>query len=254
MSAPSRRFAGDTSLEVSAHAAVPKPTPFEVRQPKSATPFARWKSRAIREVAAALPRSLLVTRGTSPPGRRCVALTFDDGPDEMSRAYLDVLDALAVRATFFLIGENAVQKPDAVLDYVKRGHEVAGHGYTHEPFPSMGAAVLVDELTRAADLLPPSISSRPLVRPPLGRMSASSIVRVAAAGFTTVLWSLDSDDCRTRDPRTVEARVSPQHVSPGEIILMHEMQPWTLDALPRVVHNLREAGFELATVSELLGC
>src|SRR5262249_45209142 len=114
-------------------------------------------------------------------------------------------------------------------------------------------AVLVDELAHTSDLLPPCLSPRPFVRPPQGRVTPRSIARVALAGYTTVLWSLDSDDCRTRDPQEVAARVSPANVAPGEIILLHELQPWTLAALPTIVRNLREGGYEFATVGELLG-
>ena len=220
--------------------------------PPEASAFARWKSRMLRGVVArTVPSKLLVTRGKR-AGKR-VALTFDDGPDEMTADYLDVCDKLAVRATFFLIGANIARSNGAVLEYVRRGHEVAGHGYTHTPFPKLAPAVLVDELTHTSDLLPASAPSRPFVRPPSGRVTPQSIARVAAAGYTTVLWSLDSDDCRTRDPRVVEERVAPSRVKGGEIVLLHELQPWTLRALPRIVDGLRGAGFELCTVGELLG-
>jgi peptidoglycan/xylan/chitin deacetylase (PgdA/CDA1 family) len=202
-------------------------------------------------VAHAVPTQLLVTRGKS-TGKR-VALTFDDGPDEMTPEYLDVCERLSLRATFFLIGANVASSNGAMLEYVRRGHEVAGHGYTHTPFPKLAPAVLVDELTHTSDLLSASASSRPFVRPPTGRVTPGSVLRVAAAGYTTVLWSLDSDDCRTRDPRVVEARVAPSEVRGGEIVLLHELQPWTLEALPRIVGRLRDAGFELCTVGELLG-
>jgi peptidoglycan/xylan/chitin deacetylase (PgdA/CDA1 family) len=215
------------------------------------SPLARLKSRAMKEVLArAVPRSLLVTRG---PGRgKRIALTFDDGPDEMTPRYLDVCDALGLRATFFLIGENVAKHPGAVAEYVRRGHEVAGHGYTHTPFPALAPAVLVDELSHTQDLLPPSTLRRPIVRPPQGRVTPATIMRLAASGYTTVLWSLDSDDCRTRDPRVVASRLAPARVRAGEIVLLHELQQWTLDALPDVVGSLRGAGYTLCTVGELL--
>jgi peptidoglycan/xylan/chitin deacetylase (PgdA/CDA1 family) len=72
------------------------------------------------------------------------------------------------------------------------------------------------------------------------------------AGYTTVLWSVDSDDCRTTDARAVERRLAPERMSPGDVVLLHEQQQWTLDALPAVVHALRGAGWELVTVRELM--
>lgn len=236
-----------------AAAAGPARTPYTAPLSPDASALTKLKTRLWKEAGArAVPPAIAVTRAKNATRSR-VAITFDDGPDEMTPQYLDVCDAIGLRATFFVIGENAANRPELVLEYVRRGHEIAGHGYTHTVFTKLAPAVLVDELARTADLLPASPTPRPLVRPPRGAISAASLVRTALAGFTTVLWSLDSDDCRTRDPNVVRERVSPRKVSSGEIILMHELQPWTLDALPGIVGGLRDAGFELCTVGELLG-
>lgn len=212
--------------------------------------FAHMKSQLVREFAArALPSNVLLLRG-SRKGPRRVALTFDDGPDAMTLQYLRMLDRLDLRATFFLLGMNAEKRPDLVRAIVAAGHEVASHGFSHRTFPALGRRGLVDELIHTADLLPPSPTARPLVRPPRGALNAATLVQVAAAGYTTVLWSLDSDDCRTSDPNEVEARLS--RVEPGEIVLMHEGQKWTLEALPGIAARLREQGMEPTTVGELL--
>jgi peptidoglycan/xylan/chitin deacetylase (PgdA/CDA1 family) len=219
----------------------------------SARPADVAKSRALRSAAArALPSRVFVTRGPrrGPPR---VALTFDDGPDEMTPKYLDALDALGVRATFFLVGEYAAERRDTVLEYIRRGHEVAGHGWTHRPLPTLRAAELIDELARTADVLPAPATPRPLVRPPNGRLDAATLLRVAAAGYTTVLWSLDSNDCRTRETREIAKQVSAPRLRAGDIVLMHEAQPWTLEALPAVVAGAQAAGFSFVTVGEMLG-
>jgi peptidoglycan/xylan/chitin deacetylase (PgdA/CDA1 family) len=91
------------------------------------------------------------------------------------------------------------------------------------------------------------------VRPPQGAATLGSLARCARAGFTTVLWSLDSDDCRDESPAALAARLGPERVSPGEIVLLHEGQRWTLEALPAILGGLRDAGYALVTVSELLG-
>lgn len=179
-----------------------------------------------------------------------VALTFDDGPDELTPRYLDVLDRLAVRATFFLIGTACEKRPEMVREIVARGHEVASHGHTHKIFPSLSASDLSAELRRVAELIPPPARRRALLRPPRGAVSPRSLVRCAAAGYTTVLWSLDSDDCRTNSAEEVVAQV--RTARPGEIVLLHEGQEWTLDALPAMVSSLRGTGLELVTVGEMV--
>jgi peptidoglycan/xylan/chitin deacetylase (PgdA/CDA1 family) len=180
-----------------------------------------------------------------------VAFTFDDGPDAMTPRYLEVLGSLGVRATFFFIGENAARAPELVRECVRQGHELGGHGWSHEPFVSMTAAQLAAELASTQRLLPLTRRGRPLVRPPRGALSARALFRIAAAGYTTVLWSVDSDDCRTAESGEVARRLTPEALAPGDVVLLHEMQPWTLEALPGVVHALRRGGWELVTVTEL---
>jgi peptidoglycan/xylan/chitin deacetylase (PgdA/CDA1 family) len=214
--------------------------------------LARARSSALRGAASRLlPSAVLFTNGRREPSRPRVALTFDDGPDAMSTRYLDALARLGVRATFFLVGENAARAPGIVREYARRGHEVGAHGWSHEDFAGMSRERLADELARTAAALPPP-RRRPMVRPPFGRLSPVSLYRLATAGYTTVHWSVDSDDCRTMDARTVERRLAPERLSPGDVVLMHEQQPWTLEALPAVVHALRGAGWELVTVGELM--
>jgi peptidoglycan/xylan/chitin deacetylase (PgdA/CDA1 family) len=217
------------------------------------SPFVRARSRALREIAAqVLPRSVYFAHGARNARRKRVALTFDDGPDTMTGAYLDVLADLDVRATFFLIGEQLARDPECAVEYLRRGHAIGGHGWTHQAFPAMSAARLGDELARMDAILPCPQGHRPLIRPPRGILSPRALLRLAAAGYVTVLWSLDSDDCRTRDPGVVERRLDASSVAPGEVILLHEQQSWTLKALPAVVRGLRDAGYELVTVGEVM--
>jgi peptidoglycan/xylan/chitin deacetylase (PgdA/CDA1 family) len=230
------------------------PTPMQgpLTAPRSPSGASRARSRALRSLARwAAPQSVLMVRGDRNRARRRVALTFDDGPDAMTPRYLEVLEGLGVRATFFVVGENAARAPELVAACARRGHEVGGHGWSHEPFGSMTAAQLAEELSRTQELLPSPVRGRPLVRPPRGELSARTLFRIAAAGYTTVLWSVDSDDCRTAEPEQVARRLAPEALTPGDIVLLHEMQEWTLEALPLVVRALRREGWELATVTEL---
>lgn len=207
-------------------------------------------SKVRRATASLLPATMLVRHGTTK--RRRVALTFDDGPDDMTPQYLALLDQLGLRATFFLVGKNCQERRQAMLDIMAHGHEVAGHGFTHRRFTRMTPHELQDELTNTAALLPPARTRRPLVRPPHGSTSVQSLLRCTRAGYTTVLWSADSGDARMKDADSVAAQLTPDRVAPGDIVLLHEGQRWTLDALPRIVSGLQGAGYELVTVGEVL--
>jgi peptidoglycan/xylan/chitin deacetylase (PgdA/CDA1 family) len=197
-----------------------------------------------------VPPSLLVLRGRG--DRREVALTFDDGPERLLAEYLEVLERFSARATFFLLGECMAVRREGLLELVRRGHEVASHGYSHKRFTQMTRVELDDELTRTNDELPVSSRARPLCRPPQGAIDLPVLAHLSFRGYTTVLWSLDSDDCRTEDPQVVIDTVSPDRVSPGEIVLLHEGQRWTLEALPPILEGLTRDGYRMVTVGELL--
>lgn len=207
-------------------------------------------ARLQRGAAELLPSSLVVFHGSREARR--IALTFDDGPEQLLGEYLDALERFSARATFFVLGECLAVRREGVYEMIRRGHEVASHGYSHKRFTLMTRVELDDELDRTDALLPVSRARRPLLRPPQGATNLRSLVRCARRGYTTVLWSLDSDDCRTEDPRVVAERCAPERVTPGEIVLLHEGQRWTLEALPQLLAGLTGAGYALVTVGELL--
>lgn len=191
----------------------------------------------------------LLRRG--PATAKRIALTFDDGPDDYTLRYLDKLDELGVPATFFLIGRCADARPELVREYLRRGHQVASHGYDHTRFTELGWRALSDQCSRTEQALKGQISGRPWVRPPHGSLDAGSIVTLLASGYTVAMWSLDACDYEVRDPAALAERCAPDKVGPGEVILLHEGQQWTLDALARIVTPLHAAGYELVTMHDL---
>ncbi|HXX68224.1 MAG TPA: polysaccharide deacetylase family protein [Polyangiaceae bacterium] len=216
-----------------------------------------WLSRArscvLREAVARLVApSIVFVRGRRRGGRKRVALTFDDGPSAATRRCLDVLADLDVRATFFLVGENAARRPDLVAEYTRRGHDVGSHGWSHEDFRALGASRLTEELGRTWAFIPSGRDAIRLVRPPRGALSPRILLKLATSGYVTVLWSVDSDDCRTRDPVAIARRLSPRRVRSGDVVLLHETQPWTMRALGPVVRALRAAEYEFATITDLI--
>lgn len=200
-------------------------------------------------VYEAMPASVLIRRG--PPNVRRVALTFDDGPDDLTGEYLDLLDRLGVPATFFIMGDRSADRPELVREYVRRGHQVAGHGWDHQAFPSLSPGVLRDQLRRTDAAIGPQPTGRRWIRPPYGAVSPRVIAQLAAAGYTIALWSFDSDDYVLEDPQAVIARCDPAAIRPGEVLLFHEGQRRTLDALPGIVAGLRGAGYECVTMADL---
>jgi peptidoglycan/xylan/chitin deacetylase (PgdA/CDA1 family) len=189
----------------------------------------------------------LLRRG--PAAGKRVAITFDDGPDERTVDYLDLLDRLRVPATFFLLGNNAAASPKLVREYLRRGHQVASHGYDHTCFDKLGPRALLDQCRRTEDAIGGQLTGPPWVRPPHGVLDAKAIVALRAAGYTVSLWSVDSEDYSDHDPKSIAKRCSP--ASAGDVLLFHENQQHTLDALPLVVEQLRSSGHECVTMFDL---
>lgn len=188
-------------------------------------------------------------RRRGPTTSRRVALTFDDGPDHMTERYLDVLDELGVPATFFLLGGRAASRPDLVREYRRRGHQIAGHGYDHTRFSKLGRRDLLEQCSRTEAALGGQLSGRPWVRPPHGSLDATSLIHLVTSGYTVAMWSLDSRDYGTTD--TDEIVDACTGMTAGEVVLFHEGQQWTLDALPRIVAELQASGLECVTMHDL---
>jgi peptidoglycan/xylan/chitin deacetylase (PgdA/CDA1 family) len=203
----------------------------------------------LRRAAIALAPSRLLMYRARRSGPR-VALTFDDGPDELTFTLLDLLDQLRVRASFFVVGDQCVRFRREMHEIVRRGHEIASHGYTHTRFTDLDREGLSDELQRTAELLPPSLRRPAILRPPHGALSLRTIAACARHDFTTVMWSIDSHDAKTRDPAKVIDRCAAAVA--GDIILLHEGQTWTNEALPAIVTQLRARGLEPAPVGEMI--
>jgi peptidoglycan/xylan/chitin deacetylase (PgdA/CDA1 family) len=210
------------------------------------THSARGHGRAVHLLGDALPSAWLLRHG--PRDRPRVALTFDDGPDAMTSAYLDELDRLDVRATFFVVGTLCLRRPTDLLSIVGRGHEVGAHGWWHRPFTALRTKEILDGLRRFDGILPPPTWRR-LVRPPNGGIDARAVLAIASAGASVVLWSVDSGDWCARAPDELVRNVA--CARPGDVVLLHEGQQWTLDGLRDVVTRLRDRGLDFVTISEL---
>jgi peptidoglycan/xylan/chitin deacetylase (PgdA/CDA1 family) len=208
-----------------------------------------WVMGVLASLKQTVSGGRILRRG--PATARRVALTFDDGPDHLTPAYLDALDAAGVPATFFIMGDRSSNLIPMVREYQRRGHQVAAHGWDHRAFPDLSPGELRWHLRRTEAVLGPRPTVRPWVRPPYGRLSIRSVAQVLAEGFTIAMWSFEAGDHDVASADALVARVSPGKVEPGEVILLHEGSTITLAALPRIVANLQAEGFECVTMSDL---
>jgi len=184
---------------------------------------------------------------------KCVALTFDDGPMPGTGELLDILARQHVKVTFFLIGRNAATYPDLVRREAAEGHELANHSWSHTDLGRASGAKVESELARTQDAIRKASGVTPLLmRPPYGSTDTTVAGVAKRLKLAQVLWAVDPLDWQVRDTGAVERRVL-KGVRPGMIVLMHDIHPTTVRAVPRIIERLRAGGYTFVTVSQLFG-
>jgi peptidoglycan/xylan/chitin deacetylase (PgdA/CDA1 family) len=185
--------------------------------------------------------------------RRCVALTFDDGPAEVTARLLDILGEHGARATFFLVGRNVREFPRLVRREAAEGHELANHTDTHANLRQLSHRQILAELRRAQSAIRRTTGVTPrLMRPPYGATDGRVAAVSARMKLAQVLWSLDPLDWRHRNAKKVERSVV-TGVRKNSIVLLHDIHPSTVEAMPGILRRLAARGYFFVTVSELYG-
>lgn len=201
-------------------------------------------------VDSGLPGQVEVPSSPTPAAGGLLALTFDDGPRRSTTtALLDGLAERGVKATFFLIGAQAADdRQDLVLRMEREGHQIGIHTYDHTALSGLSAADFSAQVDRTRNLFQSILGHNHfLLRPPYGKLDAAVRTR---AGCPIVLWSIDPEDWNDQNAdRVVEHVVS--RARDGDIILLHDIFPSSVEAALRIVDQLHRRGFYFVTVEEL---
>ena len=216
-----------------------------------------------------IPSSYVIERTGDHPGQ--IALTFDDGPDpEWTPAILDILKQENVLGTFFVIGKNGQAHPDLLRRIVAEGHELGNHTFTH---PNLGEipGPITDLELNATQRLIESVTGRSTVlfRPPyFGDAEADKpeevepAIRAEKLGYIIVGLRIDPGDWKpgiTADEivqKTIDKAMDNNPETRGQVVLLHDSggdRAATIEALPRLIHELRARGFKFVPVSTLGG-
>lgn len=160
--------------------------------------------------------------GTS--GSTSVALTFDDGPDKKSTPlFLDALDRLNWKATFFMLGQMAEKDQGLTLEVQNRGHEVALHGYGHKNLLWRTPKQTEEDIVKGYEILSSILGRNPIFyRPPYGVLNSQAIFTTQRLGLTPVLWSSWGRDWRAKaTPQSVVNDLK-RHLGQGSTLLLHD--------------------------------
>jgi peptidoglycan-N-acetylglucosamine deacetylase len=181
---------------------------------------------------------------------RQIALTFDDGPTAYTPRVLRALRRSDAKATFFVIGSQVEGREGLLRRMLRDGHEIANHSMMHAPRPDE------DDLADASAAIEDATGFRPCqFRPPGGDVDDALVQRAETLGMSTVLWSVDPGDWQAQEPSEISGRVM-SAVEPGSIVLLHDgggIRSATAEIAPLLIERLRDRGYELVTVTKLLG-
>ena len=176
-----------------------------------------------------------------------VWLTIDDGPTEDTAAILDVLTKANVKATFFLKGALAAEKPDAVHSIVASGHAIGNHSHTHPSatFWCLPPPAIAEEIDRCNGVL----GSQKYFRAPVGMKNPAVHPLLAERDMRLIGWTMRGFDTVIADPEHVAARIVPR-VGPGAIIVMHQGRPHSVSCIQRVIEDLQKGGYAFVTPAD----
>ena len=202
--------------------------------------LARCEREGAKETAAEVEKSV----------PRRAALTFDDGPNACyTPEVLEILKENEIPATFFLQGQCLAGNEEIVRRMHAEGHLIGNHGFTHVQMSKETLENACGQIGETNRKIEEITGQRPeYLRPPYGSWNEEL---ECATDMTVVLWSVDPLDWKLQNTNKVVRKIV-KNVEPGDIILMHDVFPTSVQAALEVVDTLEKQGYTFVTVEELL--
>ncbi len=181
--------------------------------------------------------------------KKLVAITYDDGPCENTERLLDGLKERGVKATFFMVGWKISSYEKTVARMYEEGHQAANHSFSHENLTAIPLEEVKKQVQDTNALLDKICGPGTdyMVRPPYGHINEGA---AQAVGLPCILWSQTPKDWIYTDAASIKARIL-DSVKPGDIILVHDTVPGTVDGSLAAIDELQAQGYEFVTVREL---
>lgn len=187
--------------------------------------------------------------------KKQVALTFDAAwGNEDTEKILDILEKQKVHVTFFMTGGWVSSYPEDVKKIMAAGHDLGNHSENHKNMSQISKQEKVDELMKVHNKVKELTGvEMNLFRPPYGDYDNEVVLTARECGYYPIQWSIDSLDWKNYGVQDIIDRVT-QHkaLENGAIILCHNGAKYTAQALDEMITKLKEAGYELVPVSELI--
>lgn len=209
---------------------------------------------SVLETTTAVPTVVAADPATQP---KAMALTFDDGPwPTTTRQILDILAKHKAHATFFVIGGQIAANRATLKREIAEGHEIGVYTWRHANLVRTSSSAIIADLDRCRRAIE-EVTGQPvrLMRPPYGAINARARGAINQTGLRIIMWSADTNDWKKPGSGVVYSRIL-NGARRGAIVLCHDgggYRGGTVAAVARAVPALQQRGYELVTVSQLLG-
>lgn len=183
-----------------------------------------------------------------------IALTFDDGPHPRNTPkILKTLKNHNIKATFFCVGRQIKNFSPILKTISSQGHELGNHSFTHKENKKITVEQKFNEIVYSQKEFYKSTKKFPIFyRPPYGTISKFDEVLFSQYFYKAILWSIDSKDWKREITKEKIITNVVSKLKNGSIVLFHDTNSKTVLALPEIIKQAKEKGFEFVTVSQLL--
>jgi polysaccharide deacetylase family sporulation protein PdaB len=184
-----------------------------------------------------------------------ISMSFDAawGAEDFPKI-MEILDKHQVKATFFMTGEWVEKYPDCVKTLVEKGHDLGNHSATHPDMTKLSKEQQKNQIMQVHNAVKKLTGyEMELFRPPYGAYSNDVIRSCYEVGYFPIQWDVDSLDWKDLSAADIIKKVCKnKSLGPGSIILCHNGAKHTAEALDEMLTNLKEQGYELVPISELI--
>lgn len=185
--------------------------------------------------------------------KKVLAITFDCawGVDYTDKL-LEIMEKENVKCTFFSVKFWTERYSDYVKKIDEKGHEIGTHSATHPYMSRLNKSAIIKELESSSKAISDITGKRVEVfRPPYGDYNDLLIETSLSLNLYPIQWDVDSLDWKDLSAKEIENRVLSK-VQNGSIVLFHNNGLHTSEALPNIIKELKNRGYEFLTVGQLI--
>lgn len=189
------------------------------------------------------------------PGLGLLHLGFDvEGSTANLGPLLEILDRHRVKTTMFIVGAWAEANPYWIQEFVRRGHELASHSYSHSNLRDFSKEQISEELRRTEEI---SVSltgqsTKPWLRPPYGGYTSDSVQSAYESGWTTITWTGSTLDTTVDASEETMCSTLRSGTFPGSILYTHPYHPEMPATVDRFIGDAQSRGYIFVPLSVLL--